>query len=1052
MSETHRSLLARYAQTQDPELAEALVSDAWPLAYRVCRKALGDAQRAEDAAQEAVIRLLELADRFEADRRFEPWVAALAANVAREHARSQGRRQRREERAARPAGFLEQGADRLELDEVRAAVLALPEEVREPVVLHYYGGLTYREVAVETGVSEGTAASRIRSGKQQLKARLQEAGYSVSSVTAALGWLQATLEVEVPPAPGVSVLRRRPPARPVLGAPLLGGLALLVVAGALGVALWPARAPAGPEAPAPGDVASVASEADEGAPGDGAPAAPTATAPAQQVGDPPREAAPPGADVAVARVQVRLQGQGELNQPWVLPLPQPEVEAELEPLLQDVLRGIGRRGGAGAASAPGPEGFAFELAPGSYWLVAGAAGHGTAVQPLRVTPGEQTVTVSLPYVGVAQLEVEVADVHGQLLLERELSFSLARPGQAVRATILRTDAQGVARLDVPAGASTLYATDPEAGRTSAASLELAPGSAQRVRLSFQDAQRGLRVRVLDRVGNPVSGAAVAVAPAVPESFGAAIQDVLRLPAREGTVFSGPDGVAEFSELDATWYAAALAVARHETWGGRSQTVALDDPSAPAEVTLTLDEPLEGGHLAVHLYAGEGRDRPLVRGDPQEVSFNYALQGAAVQRYGGSFRAEDDGTHTVHVYDLPPGPLQVSFWGSAAGTTYAAHTGRVEIRRGQLVDLELHFEVEALEATLQVLDPDGAPFRGSVAWVPPVAPDQRVGLTDRQPGRFTLDVHPARPYGIVAWGPGTLPTRVDGIEPAADAQVTLPAGGSYEVQVVDPAGAPIAGAALTCDGLGAWQTWTGDSGSYATDADGRLALQGVIERSLPVVATARGYRRAAGTLSPDAPTLRLVLAPEPEGPQLPLLGPRAQASLSGRVVDAQGAPLVGVAFQAIGPSGYGAGRRERSRADGGFFLPKCEAGEVVVRAYRGDLGLSAPVVVQVEEDAAVSELELVLRPGVRLAGRVVRPELSGEERVSLLDAEGRDWSRLGGKHSYGVQVNPAGGFDLGPLPPGTWTLVVKSDKRGHELTRRTVELVAGAPLEVELSVE
>ena len=45
---------------------------------------------------------------------------------------------------------------------VRAAVETLPIEQREAVVLAYFGGLTFREVAARLGLPEGTAKSRLR--------------------------------------------------------------------------------------------------------------------------------------------------------------------------------------------------------------------------------------------------------------------------------------------------------------------------------------------------------------------------------------------------------------------------------------------------------------------------------------------------------------------------------------------------------------------------------------------------------------------------------------------------------------------------------------------------------------------------------------------------------------------------------------------------------------------------------------------------------------------------------------------------------------------------
>jgi RNA polymerase sigma-70 factor (ECF subfamily) len=56
---------------------------------------------------------------------------------------------------------------------VRDAVSRLPDAQRRAIELAYFDGLSFREVAVATGASEGTAKSRIRLGLQRLAAELR---------------------------------------------------------------------------------------------------------------------------------------------------------------------------------------------------------------------------------------------------------------------------------------------------------------------------------------------------------------------------------------------------------------------------------------------------------------------------------------------------------------------------------------------------------------------------------------------------------------------------------------------------------------------------------------------------------------------------------------------------------------------------------------------------------------------------------------------------------------------------------------------------------------
>jgi len=63
-------------------------------------------------------------------------------------------------------------------DQVAKAISSLPEEERAPIELAYFGGHTYREVAVLLSQPEGTVKSRIRSGLRKMRGVLADSGVS----------------------------------------------------------------------------------------------------------------------------------------------------------------------------------------------------------------------------------------------------------------------------------------------------------------------------------------------------------------------------------------------------------------------------------------------------------------------------------------------------------------------------------------------------------------------------------------------------------------------------------------------------------------------------------------------------------------------------------------------------------------------------------------------------------------------------------------------------------------------------------------------------------
>jgi RNA polymerase sigma-70 factor, ECF subfamily len=128
-----------------------------------------DADRARDLAQEAFVRSL---DREPRDPR--GWVFTVAANLARDEARTGIRRRRHMEllRAEQEGGSAPADAlDRLERKEAgeraRAALARLGERDREALLL-WDAGLSYRELAERLGLSMGAVGTTLARARRRL--------------------------------------------------------------------------------------------------------------------------------------------------------------------------------------------------------------------------------------------------------------------------------------------------------------------------------------------------------------------------------------------------------------------------------------------------------------------------------------------------------------------------------------------------------------------------------------------------------------------------------------------------------------------------------------------------------------------------------------------------------------------------------------------------------------------------------------------------------------------------------------------------------------------
>jgi RNA polymerase sigma-70 factor (ECF subfamily) len=149
--------------------------------FGLARRVLGDAGRAEEVVQEIFVRLWNQPERFDPERgSLRSFLLAQAHGRAVDVLRSDSARKEREESDARrtaEAGYdVEREVWDLAVAEtVRKALNTLPQDERRAIELAYFGGCTYREVAVALGAPEGTVKSRIRSGLRRLRVSLADA-------------------------------------------------------------------------------------------------------------------------------------------------------------------------------------------------------------------------------------------------------------------------------------------------------------------------------------------------------------------------------------------------------------------------------------------------------------------------------------------------------------------------------------------------------------------------------------------------------------------------------------------------------------------------------------------------------------------------------------------------------------------------------------------------------------------------------------------------------------------------------------------------------------
>lgn len=104
-----------------------------------------------------------------------PWLYAVVRNAARDARRASRRRNKYEARRAEQAApWFAPSDDPTGLDGEAAteALAALPDDVREIVIAHLWGGLTFEQIAATVGGSASTAFRRYQAGIAALRDQL----------------------------------------------------------------------------------------------------------------------------------------------------------------------------------------------------------------------------------------------------------------------------------------------------------------------------------------------------------------------------------------------------------------------------------------------------------------------------------------------------------------------------------------------------------------------------------------------------------------------------------------------------------------------------------------------------------------------------------------------------------------------------------------------------------------------------------------------------------------------------------------------------------------
>lgn len=176
--------LVRRSLRNDRASCEELVNRWSARVLAFCHARIGNRHAAEDLAQESLLRALRGLATLEDPEKFGTWLCGIAVRVCLDWRKCKQSSQVNftalsangwtEDCAAKNAKTTTAEANRAEdIDEMLAAVKQLSEKHRQVLMLFYYDGMKYQDMADMLGVSSATINARLTEARATLRARLQ---------------------------------------------------------------------------------------------------------------------------------------------------------------------------------------------------------------------------------------------------------------------------------------------------------------------------------------------------------------------------------------------------------------------------------------------------------------------------------------------------------------------------------------------------------------------------------------------------------------------------------------------------------------------------------------------------------------------------------------------------------------------------------------------------------------------------------------------------------------------------------------------------------------
>lgn len=148
----------------------------------LCYSYTEDFNEAEDLSQDIFINIYKHIKNFKGDSSLSTYIYRISVNKCIDYKRKRNFK-------SFLTGFIESETYEWNVDDktvIRQSIKELPKDLKTPIVLYYYVGLSQKEIAEVLKISEKAVEGRIYRAKNKLKTKLTEGGFELWSKSGAV--------------------------------------------------------------------------------------------------------------------------------------------------------------------------------------------------------------------------------------------------------------------------------------------------------------------------------------------------------------------------------------------------------------------------------------------------------------------------------------------------------------------------------------------------------------------------------------------------------------------------------------------------------------------------------------------------------------------------------------------------------------------------------------------------------------------------------------------------------------------------------------------------